>query len=325
MGKNAFYCINLHNFFPENLREKENWRKRQMAMKMKKWLVTLAAIVMLTGCAASEPTAEVVVPEESTPAAAVETTIDLGESIILSTTTSTENSGLLAFILPDFTEKTGLEVKVVAVGTGKALQMGRDGEADVLLVHAKPSEETFIAEGHGVERFDVMYNDFVIIGPEADPADLSSTKSDVKASFIKLNESEASFVSRGDDSGTHKKEKSLWASAEITPEGDNYISAGKGMGDVIQMTDELQAYTMSDRATYLSLSEVVELNVVVEGDPILFNQYGVMAVNPDKNEMINNAGANAFIDWLLSKDTQSMISEFGVEKYGQPLFIPNAK
>ena len=328
MGKNAFFVHLLSLKFKRDRKLEEE----KMVKKMKKWLVVLAAFAMLTGCSAQATPESVVVVEESTPEAVVEATedttdvnVDLGESIILSTTTSTENSGLLAFILPDFTEKTGLEVKVVAVGTGKALQMGRDGEADVLLVHAKPSEETFVADGHGVERFDVMYNDFVIIGPESDPAELASTKSDVAASFLKLNESDASFVSRGDDSGTHKKEKSLWASAEITPEGDNYISAGKGMGDVIQMTDELQAYTMSDRATYLSLSEVVELNVIVEGDPILFNQYGVMAVDPNKNEMINNAGANAFIEWLLSQDTQSMISEFGVEKYGQPLFIPNAK
>jgi len=292
-------------------------------MKRALSLVMVMVFVCFTmlGCAPKEEPAQVETPVE-TP---VEETVDLGESIILSTTTSTENSGLLAYILPDFTDKTGVQVKVVAVGTGKALQMGKDGEADVLLVHAKPSEEAFIAEGHGVERFDVMYNDFVILGPDADPAVLTESKSDVKASFMKLYETKAPFVSRGDDSGTHKKEKSLWESAEVTPEGDAYVSAGKGMGDVIQMADEMQAYTMSDRATYLSMSENIDLKVVVEGDAILFNQYGVMAVNPDKNEMINNAGANAFIDWLLSSETQELISGFGVEEYGQPLFIPNAE
>ncbi len=286
-----------------------------MIKNLRKLVLLIAVFALLTGCAAAEQN----VSEQETNA------VDLGESIILSTTTSTENSGLLAYILPDFTQKTGLEVKVVAVGTGKALQMGRDGEADVLLVHAKPSEEAFIAEGHGLERFDVMYNDFVIIGPADDPANLKDSKSDVNASFVKLNESRATFVSRGDDSGTHKKEKSLWESSGITPEGSHYVSVGKGMGDVIQMTDEMQGYTMSDRATYLSLSQDIELNVVVEGDPILFNQYGVMAVNPDKNDIINNAGAEAFIQWLLSEETQAMISEFGVEQYGQPLFIPNAE
>lgn len=203
--------------------------------------------------------------------------------------------------------------------------MGRDGEADVLLVHAKPAEEKFIEEGHGVERFEVMYNDFVIVGPKEDPADLVSSKSNVVESFKKINDTESKFVSRGDDSGTHKKEKALWKTAEIEPKGDFYISAGKGMGDVIQMADELKAYTMSDRATYLSMSDKIDLVVLVEGDSVLFNQYGVMAVNPEKNESINNKGANEFIKWLLSEETQEKISGFGVEKYGQPLFIPNAK
>jgi len=301
---------------------------RNMMKSIRKWLLLFAVVVLVTGCAANgmeETAPETPVANESTePTESVETEVDLGESIILSTTTSTENSGLLAYILPDFTEQTGVEVKVVAVGTGKALQMGRDGEADVLLVHAKSAEELFIEEKHGVERFDVMYNDFVILGPESDPAELSTSKGNVAQAFKKLYDTESSFVSRGDDSGTHKKEKSLWEVAGVEPKGDGYISAGKGMGDVIQMTDELQAYTMSDRATYLALSESIELEVVVEGDPVLFNQYGVMAVNPDKNDQINNAGANAFIDWLLSADTQEMISGFGVEKYGQPLFIPNA-
>ncbi|MCT4660262.1 MAG: substrate-binding domain-containing protein [Tissierellales bacterium] len=251
--------------------------------------------------------------------------VEENTSIILSTTTSTENSGLLDAILPVFKEQTNIDVKVVAVGTGKALQMGRDGEADVLLVHAKPSEETFVSENHGVERFDVMYNDFVIVGPESDPAGLKEYASNVVEALKKLNSSGEKFISRGDDSGTHKKEKSLWASAEITPEGDNYISAGKGMGDVIQMTDEMQGYTMSDRATFLSMSDKIDLKVIVEGDEILFNQYGVIAVNPEKNDKINSKGADEFIKWLLSEETQKLISEFGVEKFGQPLFVPNAK
>ncbi len=238
-------------------------------------------------------------------------------SIILATTTSTENSGLLDYILPYFKKETGIDVKVVAVGTGKALQMGRDGEADVLLVHAKDSEEKFVAEGHGIKRYDVMYNDFVLIGPKDDPAKIAkNAKSDILKSF---------FVSRGDDSGTHKKEKNFWQEIDIKPEGDWYISAGKGMGDVIQMADELLAYTMSDRATYLSMKDKIDLEILVEGDPRLFNQYGVIPVNPDKNENINSEGANTFVEWILSDKTQKLIGEFGKEKFGQALFIPNVK
>jgi len=297
-----------------------------MMKSMKVLLLLLLAVFLVTGCAAAGLEESAPEPqEESENQKGENTQAEKNDPIILSTTTSTENSGLLAYILPDFTEKRGIEVKVVAVGTGKALQMGRDGEADVLLVHAKPAEELFVEEGHSLERFDVMYNDFVIIGPEADPAGLKASGDNVAESFSKLYENQAAFVSRGDDSGTHKKEKSLWQEADLIPEGDMYISAGKGMGDVIQMADELQAYTMSDRATYLAMSQGIDLKVLVEGDPVLFNQYGVMAVNPDKNDQINNEGAKAFIEWLLSSETQEMISGFGVEKYGQPLFIPNAE
>ncbi|MDK2917926.1 MAG: tungstate transport system substrate-binding protein [Candidatus Petromonas sp.] len=247
-------------------------------------------------------------------------------SIILATTTSTENSGLLDYILPYFKKEAGIDVKVVAVGTGKALQMGRDGEVDVLLVHAKDSEEKFVAEGHGIKRYDVMYNDFVLIGPKDDPAQIEkNAKNDILKAFNLLNKDEYKFVSRGDDSGTHKKEKNFWQEIDIKPEGDWYISAGKGMGDVIQMADELLAYTMSDRATYLSMKDKIDLEILVEGDPRLFNQYGVIPVNPDKNENINSEGANAFAEWILSDKTQKLIGEFGKEKFGQALFIPNAK
>ncbi|MDF1616586.1 substrate-binding domain-containing protein [Petrocella sp. FN5] len=241
------------------------------------------------------------------------------EFILLSTTTSTQDSGLLDYILPSFTEETGIEVKVVAVGTGKALQMGRDGEADVLLVHAKASEVEFIEEGHGVERFDVMYNDFILVGPQAlEYASIGETLEGIK-------NNEAKFVSRGDDSGTHKKELSIWATAGIEPEGDWYVSAGKGMGDVLQMANELRAYTLTDRATYLSMKDALELEIVFEADALLLNEYGVIAVDPTKNNEINNKGANAFIAWLLSSDTQEMIGEFGQDLYGQALFFPNAK
>lgn len=241
------------------------------------------------------------------------------ETILLSTTTSTQDSGLLDYILPTFTEKTGIEVKVVAVGTGKALQMGRDGEADVLLVHAKSSEIEFVQEGHGAERFDVMYNDFILVGPG--PLQYDTIGDTLKG----IMESEMVFVSRGDDSGTHKKELSIWETKNITPEGKWYMSAGKGMGDVLQMANELRGYTLTDRATYLSMQDKLELEIVCEADALLLNEYGVIAVNPQKNDEINNVGAKSFIEWILSTETQEKIGEFGKELYGQPLFFPNAK
>ncbi|PKM55348.1 MAG: tungsten ABC transporter substrate-binding protein [Firmicutes bacterium HGW-Firmicutes-3] len=241
------------------------------------------------------------------------------EFILLSTTTSTQDSGLLDYILPDFTRQTGIEVKVVAVGTGKALQMGRDGEADVLLVHAKASEVAFVEEGHGVKRFDVMYNDFILVGPK--PLEYSSISEILEG----IRNNDEKFVSRGDDSGTHKKELNLWAAADIEPEGDWYISAGKGMGDVLQIANELRAFTLTDRATYLFMKNTLELEIVFEADALLLNEYGVIAVNPAKNNQINNSGANALIEWLLSEKTQELIGEFGQDLYGQPLFFPNVK
>ncbi len=274
-------------------------------------VLMLALSLALTGCGEAPAKAEA--PQEAS-------------TLILATTTSTQNSGLLDAIIPSFEEKTGITVKVVAVGTGKALQMGRDGEADALLVHAKTSEEEFVAEGYGVERFDVMYNDFVILGANEDPAELmTKAPNDVKIAYEAIQASEATFVSRGDDSGTHKKEKSIWASADIEPVGDWYLEAGKGMGDVITMANELLAYTMSDRATYLSMSDTLDIGVVVEGDSLLFNQYGVIAVNPEINDIINNEAANEFIAWIVAEETQGMIAEFGKEKFGQSLFVPNAK
>lgn len=248
------------------------------------------------------------------------------EPLLLATTTSTENSGLLAAILPDFSEKTGIEVKVIAVGTGKALEMGRQGEVDALLVHAKKSEEKFIEDGHGIARFDVMYNDFVLIGPKEDSAGVSKVASgEIQAALKELSEKKEKFVSRGDDSGTHKKEVALWEALTGVPKGDWYISAGKGMGDTIQMANELLGYTLTDRATFLSMSEKIDLKVVCEKDKSLFNQYGVIAVNPDKNDKINEKAATEFIDWILSEDTGKQIGAFGKEKFGQPLFTPNGK
>jgi tungstate transport system substrate-binding protein len=247
------------------------------------------------------------------------------QSLILATTTSTQDSGLLDHILPAFEEEYGVRVDVVAVGTGQALALGEDGNADVVLVHARAREDAFMEAGHGVRREDVMYNDFVVVGPADDPAGIAGM-SDAPAAFAAIAEAETPFVSRGDDSGTHTKEKAIWEKAGVEPSGDWYISAGQGMGAVLTMADEQQAYTLSDRATYLARTqEGIELEIVVEGDPILFNPYGVMAVNPDKGEHIKHDLANQFIDWLIAVPTQEEIAEFGVEQFGTPLFTPDSE
>jgi tungstate transport system substrate-binding protein len=242
--------------------------------------------------------------------------------LILATTTSTDDSGLLDYILPDFEGESGVDVDVVAVGTGQALQLGEDGNADVLLVHARAQEDEFMANGHGTRREDVMYNDFVIVGPPDDPAGIREAATAAEA-FAKIAESQATFVSRGDDSGTHTKEKAIWQAAGIEPAGDWYQSAGQGMGAVLTMSEEQGAYTLSDRATYLARTlEGLDLEVLLEGDPILYNPYGVIAVNPEKNPQIQADLANEFIDWLISEATQEKIGQFGVEEFGMPLFVP---
>ena len=288
-------------------------------MKRRSLLSTLVSlfilIIFLVGCTANQPTPA---PTDNTPAPA------LKKEIILSTTTSTQDSGLLDYLLPEFTKDTGYDVKTVAVGTGQALKMGEDGEADVLLVHAKSSEEEFIKAGHGLQRFDVMYNDFILVGPKDDAAVKSNSQNDVLKALQYIKENNIKFVSRGDDSGTHKAELKLWKALNIEPAGEWYISAGKGMGAVMQMADEMKAYTISDRATFLSMKDKINMGIVVEQDPKLYNQYGVIAVNPNKNDKINSAGAQAFVDWILSDKVQKLIGQYGVEKYGQPLFIPNA-
>ncbi len=244
--------------------------------------------------------------------------------ILLATTTSTADSGLLDYLLPIFTAETGIAVDVVAVGTGQALQLGEDGNADVLLVHARAREDEFMANGHGTRREDVMYNDFVILGPESDPAAIAGT-SDAAAALTAIAAGEALFVSRGDDSGTHSKELSIWKKAGIEPAGDWYISAGQGMGAVLTMAAEQQAYTLSDRATYLARTlEGLALSVAVEGDTSLFNPYGVITVNPEKNPNIHSDEANAFVDWIISVPVQEQIAVFGVEEFGQSLFVPDS-
>ncbi|MGL1891498.1 MAG: substrate-binding domain-containing protein [Spirochaetaceae bacterium] len=248
------------------------------------------------------------------------------KTLLLATTTSTRDSGLLDYILDDFSKKTGIGVKVIAVGTGKALQMGKDAEVDVLLVHAKASEVKFVKDGYGTKRYDVMYNDFVIVGPKSDPSKINKiAANNVILGLKSIYNSKSKFVSRGDDSGTNKKEISLWKKAKITPKGKTYISAGKGMGDVLIMANEMEAYTMTDRATYLNMMDKLELYILLEKDDQLFNQYGVIPVNPKLNKLINKNGAELFVTWLLSDETQATIGTYGVKKFGIPLFIPNAK
>ncbi len=268
--------------------------------------------------AEAEP-AEAEPAAEEEPAAAAE-----GKTLILATTTSTQDSGLLDYLLPMYTEETGVKVSVLAVGTGEALKLGEDGNADVLLVHARAKEDAFMEAKHGVRRDDVMYNDFIIVGPESDPAGIKGLSA-VDA-FKKIAESQSKFVSRGDESGTHTKEKGIWAKAEIEPAGDWYISAGDGMGAVLTMSNEQGAYTLSDRATYLARTkEGLALAILSEGDASLLNPYGVIAVNPEKGPQIQNDLAVQFMDWLISVPTQEKIAEFGKAEFGNSLFFPDSQ
>jgi len=244
--------------------------------------------------------------------------------LILATTTSTEDSGLLDYILPDFEQKYSAEVDVVAVGTGQALELGANGDADVVLVHARSREDDFVEAGDGTARYDVMYNDFVIVGPADDPAGIKGMTSAADA-FKKIADEEATFISRGDESGTHTKEKAIWSVAGVMPEGDWYLSAGQGMGEVLTMTDEMAgAYTISDRATYVvRQAEGLSLEILVEGDEILFNSYGVIPVNPEKHPGINAELGQAFADWITSLETQELIASYKVND--QQLFVPNSE
>jgi tungstate transport system substrate-binding protein len=241
--------------------------------------------------------------------------------IRLSTTTSTENSGLLAHLLPAFEAKTGTKVHVISVGTGKALELAKNGDVDVTLVHARAAEDKFVAEGHGVERRDVMYNDFIVAGPATDPARIAGGK-DVIAAFRKIAASGAKFIARGDNSGTDLMEKSYWKAAGVQPAGGKYISAGLGMGEVLNMAAELQAYTLTDRATYSTYKARTGLAVMVEGDKKMFNPYGIIAVNPARHPGINYKGAKLLSDWITSAEGQRKIASF--RPGGQQLFFPSA-
>ena len=242
------------------------------------------------------------------------------ERLRLATTTSTENTGLLDTLLPAFTSETGIEVDVIAVGTGKAITLGENGDVDLIMVHARSREDKFVSEGYGVNRRDLMHNDFVILGPGNDPAEVSAAENAPEA-MRRISSSNSNFISRGDDSGTHTREKELWTAAGITPAGKWYKEAGQGMGAVITMADDLEAYTLSDRGTYLSMMDKIDLVILAEGDSRLFNPYGIIAVNPDLHEDANYEGALSLITFLTSDTGQTIIRNF--RKRGEQLFYPD--
>ena len=247
---------------------------------------------------------------------------DAERTLTLATTTSTRDSGLLDVLIPLFEEETGITVKVIAVGSGQALELGRRGDADVLLTHAPDAEREFMNQGFGEERRPVMYNDFILVGPEADPAQISEATSVVDA-FQQIAQTATPFVSRGDESGTHMKEMVIWHEARISPQRDWYIQAGGGMAEALRMCDQKRAYTLSDRATFLSLRSGISLKIALEGDPTLRNDYSVIIVSSRKHPHGRQEEARRFADFLISPEAKQAIREFGVSQYGQPLFFVN--
>ena len=276
----------------------------------------LVLIITLTACGSAAPTAA---PTEATVVAPA------NPNIILATTTSTQDSGLLDVLVPMFEEQTGYVVQTVAVGTGEALKMGEEGNADVLLVHAPSSEVALMDAGFGKDRMLVMHNDYIIVGPAADPAAIKGLGP--KDAFLAIYNAGANFVSRGDDSGTHKKEVSFWTKAEKDPRTEKpewFIETGQGMGASLTVASEKQAYILTDRATYLANKDNLELEILLEGNNAFLNIYHVITVNPEKWSAVNYDGAMAFAKFITDPATQAVIAEFGVEKFGQPLFIPDA-
>lgn len=277
-------------------------------MKMRKGLIlalSMVALVLLAGLA----------PVHAAP---------VQKNLILATTTSTQDTGLLDVLIPIFEKKTGYFVKTIAVGSGQAMAMGQKGEADVLLVHSPDAEKKFMAEGFGVDRKLVMHNDFIIVGPPSDPAGIKGMKSATEA-FKKIAATDSLFMSRGDNSGTHSKEKGVWKAAGVKPEGQKwYQQTGLGMGQTLSVAAEKKGYTLADRGTYLALKKNLGLVILSEGDKVLLNIYHVIDVNPAKWPKVNAAGAKAFADFMVSKQTQKIIKTFGVDKFGSPLFFPDA-
>jgi tungstate transport system substrate-binding protein len=246
------------------------------------------------------------------------------DSLILATTTSTQDSGLLDVLLPAFEARFRTKVKTIAVGSGEAIAMGRRGDADVLLVHSKAAEDAFVAEGYGSLRLDVMHNDFLVVGPAADPA--SAKDLEVAEALKKIATARAAFISRGDQSGTHRKELDLWKKAGVDPAGQGwYVATGQGMGETARIASEKRAYTLIDRGTYLAMKAKLDLLTVAEGGADLLNSYRVIVVNPEKHPKVHAAGARKFAEWLVSPEAQKMIGDFGRERFGRSLFVPDAK
>jgi tungstate transport system substrate-binding protein len=278
----------------------------------KKWgilflvLVIVAGIVM--GCNSSTAPA----PQDPAPK----------KELILGTTTSTYDSGLLDYLLPYFEEASNYEVKVVSLGTGAALELGKNGDCDLILVHARQAELDMVEQGHYVDRYDVMYNDFVVVGPAADPASVKDA-ADLNNVLAAISNAQSPFISRGDDSGTHKKELTVWSAAGIEPSGSWYVAAGSGMADTLRMADEKVGYTLTDRATYLSLRDTLDLDILFEGDVDLFNQYGIMAVNQLNWPQRDYVGAKLLTEFFISAEGQELIANF--KPYGDTLFFPNAE
>ncbi|UCZ53500.1 substrate-binding domain-containing protein [Bacillus shivajii] len=281
-----------------------------MKHQMKLFLFSTLFFVLLTAC--NNATDEATASDEA----------NIGGEMILSTTTSTYDSGLLDELIPIFEEQTGVNVKIIAVGSGQALAMGENGEADALLTHAPAAEEIIEEGGHVINRHRVMHNDFVVIGPVNDPANIEELT--VDEAFQTIAEDQHLFYSRGDDSGTHKKEEEIWEVAGVSPEYDDYMETGQGMADTLRIAAEREGYTLTDRGTYLFLKEQLEtLKILVEGDKYLENIYHVMQVNSELSDQINEEAAEAFVEFFRSEEVQSITGEYGIEKWGQPLFFNN--
>lgn len=284
-------------------------------------MALLIIATLLAGCATASTTSPTPASGQAAGSAAPAAPRPANPELILATTTSTQDSGLLDVLIPMFEQQTGYKVKPIAVGSGQAMTMGERGEADVLLVHAPDSEVKFMNAGHGVNRQIVMHNDFVIVGPPADPAKIKGTKAS-KDALQKIADAKAIFISRGDNSGTDQLEKKLWGTA---PKGQTwYQESGQGMGQTLNIASEKGAYTVTDRATYLATKKNLQLDILVEGDKSLLNIYHVIQVDPKKSDRINAQGAKAFADFMVAKATQEKIAKFGVDKFGQPLFFADA-
>ena len=287
--------------------------------------VTMFSVISCNKTAKDELNSVSTTSAETTAAAessAVETTEVEKKELILASTTSTDDSGLFDVLLPDFEKATGYKVKLIAVGSGEAIKLGEKGEADVLLVHSRKAEDKFMEDGLGSVRKDVMHNDFVIVGPKEDPANIKG-KSVVDA-FKAISDSKSIFVSRADKSGTNTKELAIWGEAAVTDlKAEWYIETGQGMGETLTITNEKLGYTLTDRGTWLAMKKNFSLEILVEGEELLLNPYGVIAVNPEKYSNINNKGAMAFIDYITGEQGQALIKNFGVEEYGEPLFYPD--